>query len=358
LNTIQKDFVCDKCKQVFECNQSLIEHKNNFHNSLVYKCNECFERIFSTKTRFINHLKLVHNKYEEKQIKCNQCEQCFSTSSHLIKRLNELHSEPEPIVQMFDCPQTQVETESVSNNNKKSFNSKKSEEKLFESKKCKTFLKSSSKLSQHMIKSHLESNVGPVARPVTHIKTRSQSKLKKHENSVQLMPLKEFVCDECGLHFKRQFNFESHKRFHDSIKNVKFKCNNCEFVCNNPQDLKEHQKKHTFNRVKCVSKGCEQTFVNKYIMKIHVNKFHFEYREYCCHFAECHMNFKTKNLLNEHLSTHEKELIIDNIKSETLGNKESLFFMCGQKDCEQRFGSGSELRAHYAFHRKFDSIKS
>jgi uncharacterized C2H2 Zn-finger protein len=122
---IEEKFQCCHCNQLFTNIRSLGLHRNKFHESMAYKCVECSYKRFYTKIRFINHLKLVHNKYEGKQIKCNECEQCFSTSSHLIQHLDELHSKPEPIVEMFDCPQTQVETESVSHNNKNLINSDK-----------------------------------------------------------------------------------------------------------------------------------------------------------------------------------------------------------------------------------------
>ncbi len=131
-------------------------------------------------------------KYEGKQIKCNECEQCFSTSSDLIKHMNELHSKTESSVEMCNCFRTQVETESISHNNKNLFNSEMTEAKLFECQKCEIILKSSSDLSKHMIESHLSH--GPVVneceKPQIKFETRSEFDFKTHGNDV-------FDCDVC-----------------------------------------------------------------------------------------------------------------------------------------------------------------
>ena len=83
--TVSKEFICNKCDEVFVTNSDLRTHVSAKHE--VFKCKICEEK-FSICFQLEQHLK-VHNK--EKPNKCKKCGKTFHLEWRLRKHL-QIHN--------------------------------------------------------------------------------------------------------------------------------------------------------------------------------------------------------------------------------------------------------------------------
>lgn len=95
--------------------------------------------------------------------------------------------------------------------------------------------------------------------------------LRRHKTCVHLQERK-FICDECGVQFKRKDILQQHLINHASTS-ATFTCDICNSTYKSAYSLKEHKECHeNRNDVKCAQ--CEKTFKSTMVLRKHIKNVH------------------------------------------------------------------------------------
>lgn len=108
---------------------------------------------------------------------------------------------------------------------------------------------------------------------------------------------KKYMCELCGAEFAQWATLYNHKFTHNDIK---FKCNYCEKVYNNPSNLQRHIKTHTDNSL-YICEICGKDFGTARYLKRHKDT-HNSVNTFVC--EVCNTGFKVKKHLTQHYKSH------------------------------------------------------
>ena len=239
---------CDKCIKKFASKEDLIDHKKSQHNKQQKLCADyLYEKCFFSK----EECQYLHAEKEKnlKNLKCNDCENMFSTEEELQehKTVHAKSQEQEDLNEMqidqFECTQCHnmfgsfevfdehmslhITNENKCNECDESFNNNellKEHKKLhqqFNCSKCSELFDDENELKKHF-KSHLKFIPCKNAANCQYREKCYYSHEPKNEN--------EFPCYECGSKFENLKALMGHRKTqHDSPVCKKFLDNNCNF---------------------------------------------------------------------------------------------------------------------------------
>ncbi|NXE44156.1 ZN335 protein, partial [Ptilorrhoa leucosticta] len=133
----------------------------------------------------------------------------------------------------------------------------------------------------------------PVCNRVYPMQKRLTQHMKTHSTE------KPHMCDKCGKSFKKRYTFKMHLLTHiQAIANRRFKCEFCDYVCEDKKVLLNHQLSHMNDKpYKC--SVCKYSTFREDFLVSHVAVKHTGGKPFACEF--CHFTTKHKKNLRLHV---------------------------------------------------------
>ncbi|XP_021094755.1 zinc finger protein 335 isoform X7 [Heterocephalus glaber] len=133
----------------------------------------------------------------------------------------------------------------------------------------------------------------PVCGRVYPMQKRLTQHMKTHSTE------KPHMCDKCGKSFKKRYTFKMHLLTHiQAVANRRFKCEFCEFVCEDKKALLNHQLSHVSDKPFKCSFCPYHTFREDFLVS-HVAIKHTGGKPFACEY--CHFSTKHKKNLRLHV---------------------------------------------------------
>ncbi|KAM6582971.1 hypothetical protein CsatB_009973 [Cannabis sativa] len=127
------------------------------------------------------------------------------------------------------------------------------------------------------------------------------SRLRKHEQSHVKLESIEALCAEPGC--MKVFTNEQCLKDHIQLCHRHISCKVCgskHLKKNMKRHLRTHERKSSFESIKCLYKGCLCTFSTKSNLNQHLKAVHFNQKPYVCGFSGCSMRFAYKHVRDNH----------------------------------------------------------
>lgn len=139
--------------------------------------------------------------------------------------------------------------------------------------------------------------------PICHKVYPQQKRLTQHMKTHSAE--KPHMCDKCGKSFKKRYTFKMHLLTHiQSLGDSKFKCEFCDFTCDNKKQLLNHQLSHTNDRpFKC--DYCKYTTAKEEFLVSHMAIKHTGEKPFSCNM--CHFMTKHRKNLRLHVQCRHPE---------------------------------------------------
>lgn len=139
----------------------------------------------------------------------------------------------------------------------------------------------------------------PVCHRVYPMQKRLTQHLKTHSSE------KPHMCDKCGKSFKKRYTFKMHLLTHiQSLEDNKFKCEFCDYTCDNKKLLLNHQLSHTNDRpFKC--DYCKYSTSKEEFLVSHLAIKHTGEKPFSCDM--CHFMTKHRKNLRLHVQCRHAE---------------------------------------------------
>ncbi|XP_061908919.1 zinc finger protein 335 isoform X2 [Entelurus aequoreus] len=139
----------------------------------------------------------------------------------------------------------------------------------------------------------------PVCHKVYPMQKRLTQHLKTHSAE------KPHMCDKCGKSFKKRYTFKMHLLTHiQTLGDSKFKCEFCDYTCDNKKLLLNHQLSHTIDRpFKC--DYCKYSTSKEEFLVSHLAIKHTGEKPFCCNM--CHFVTKHRKNLRLHVQCRHPE---------------------------------------------------
>ncbi|XP_009992332.1 PREDICTED: zinc finger protein 335 [Chaetura pelagica] len=133
----------------------------------------------------------------------------------------------------------------------------------------------------------------PVCNRVYPMQKRLTQHMKTHSTE------KPHMCDKCGKSFKKRYTFKMHLMTHiQAIANRRFKCEFCDYVCEDKKVLMNHQLSHMKDKpYKC--SFCKYSTFREDFLVSHMAVKHTGGKPFACEF--CHFTTKHKKNLRLHV---------------------------------------------------------
>lgn len=133
----------------------------------------------------------------------------------------------------------------------------------------------------------------PVCGRVYPMQKRLTQHMKTHSTE------KPHMCDKCGKSFKKRYTFKMHLLTHiQAVANRRFKCEFCEFVCEDKKALLNHQLSHVSDKPFKCGFCAYRTFREDFLLS-HVAVKHTGAKPFACEF--CHFSTRHKKNLRLHV---------------------------------------------------------
>ncbi|XP_045151509.1 zinc finger protein 335 isoform X1 [Echinops telfairi] len=133
----------------------------------------------------------------------------------------------------------------------------------------------------------------PVCGRVYPVQKRLTQHMKTHSTE------KPHMCDKCGKSFKKRYTFKMHLLTHiQAVDNLRFKCEFCEFLCDDKKALLNHQLSHVSDKPFKCSFCCYRTYREDFLLS-HVAIKHTGAKPFACEY--CHFSTRHKKNLRLHV---------------------------------------------------------
>ncbi|OXA45158.1 zinc finger protein 99 [Folsomia candida] len=141
-------------------------------------------------------------------------------------------------------------------------------------------------------------------------------------------------CPKCTKTFKTNRSLTRHMVTHDP--DAKVKCEVCGKISKNPHALSDHMSSSHTNRKRPSCDTCHGQFSNFVSLRQHVNPFHslIDRPRFPCEFPGCEKTYKNKRHLSQHAKTEHAENLVR--------------FSC--RLCRNEFKTRNDLRKHISTH--------
>ncbi|XP_054167589.1 zinc finger protein 761-like [Oppia nitens] len=152
-----------------------------------------------------------------------------------------------------------------------------------------------------------------------------------------------FKCPKCQKSFPVNFQLINHQKLYHSNRLFQCRYDNCDKVYRFSRSLDDHHRRHEglyTKTFKCDvggddnDGGCDKSFYNNYLLKVHKRTAHSDDRPYRCDWPGCDQRFKRQHCLFMHRKTH------TNVRN----------YRCDIEGCDKLFTSSSRLNGHKQFH--------
>ncbi|XP_030358466.1 zinc finger protein 335 isoform X2 [Strigops habroptila] len=243
---LMRPYLCRICGSRFLTHDDLRFHVNSHeaNNPQLFKCLQCSyrsRRWSSLKEHMFNHA-------GSKPYKCEECNYTSVYKKDVIRhstvhsRDRKKRADPPPKLNSFPCPV------------------------------CNRIYPMQKRLTQHM---------------------KTHSTEKPH------------MCDKCGKSFKKRYTFKMHLLTHiQAIANRRFKCEFCDYVCEDKKVLLNHQLSHMNDKpYKC--SFCKYSTFREDFLVSHMAVKHTGGKPFACEF--CHFTTKHKKNLRLHVHCRHAE---------------------------------------------------
>ncbi|XP_061217321.1 zinc finger protein 335 isoform X5 [Neopsephotus bourkii] len=243
---LMRPYLCRICGSRFLTHDDLRFHVNSHeaNNPQLFKCLQCSYRArrwSSLKEHMFNHV-------GSKPYKCEECSYTSVYKKDVIRhsavhsRDRKKRADPPPKLNSFPCPV------------------------------CNRIYPMQKRLTQHM---------------------KTHSTEKPH------------MCDKCGKSFKKRYTFKMHLLTHiQAIANRRFKCEFCDYVCEDKKVLLNHQLSHMNDKpYKC--SFCKYSTLREDFLVSHMAVKHTGGKPFACEF--CHFTTKHKKNLRLHVQCRHAE---------------------------------------------------
>uniref|UniRef100_A0A8V5GM51 Uncharacterized protein n=1 Tax=Melopsittacus undulatus TaxID=13146 RepID=A0A8V5GM51_MELUD len=139
----------------------------------------------------------------------------------------------------------------------------------------------------------------PVCNRIYPMQKRLTQHMKTHSTE------KPHMCDKCGKSFKKRYTFKMHLLTHiQAIANRRFKCEFCDYVCEDKKVLLNHQLSHMNDKpYKC--SFCKYSTLREDFLVSHMAVKHTGGKPFACEF--CHFTTKHKKNLRLHVHCRHAE---------------------------------------------------
>ncbi|TNN82896.1 Zinc finger protein 335 [Liparis tanakae] len=139
----------------------------------------------------------------------------------------------------------------------------------------------------------------PVCHRIYPMQKRLTQHMKTHSSE------KPHMCDKCGKSFKKRYTFKMHLLTHiQSLGDSKFKCEFCDYTCDNKKLLLNHQLSHTNDRPfkcdYCKYSTCKEEFLVSHLAIKHTGE-----KPFSCDM--CHFTTKHRKNLRLHVQCRHPE---------------------------------------------------
>ena len=134
--------------------------------------------------------------------------------------------------------------------------------------------------------------------------TTSRQGLKIHNSKVHSnINFEEFpaACDICEKVLQNESDLRKHKKSQHTFHIVKYQCNECEFMANEPETLNVHFGRKHSPKQQCGL--CDKSYENSDDLEKHLN----ECEIFMCSNSGCRDYFKTLVEMKEHISEHHRK---------------------------------------------------
>ncbi|KAM9527834.1 zinc finger protein 335 isoform 1-T1 [Guaruba guarouba] len=243
---LMRPYLCRICGSRFLTHDDLRFHVNSHeaNNPQLFKCLQCSYRArrwSSLKEHMFNHV-------GSKPYKCEECNYTSVYKKDVIRhsavhsRDRKKRADPPPKLNSFPCPV------------------------------CNRIYPMQKRLTQHM---------------------KTHSTEKPH------------MCDKCGKSFKKRYTFKMHLLTHiQAIANRRFKCEFCDYICEDKKVLLNHQLSHMNDKpYKC--SFCKYSTLREDFLVSHMAVKHTGGKPFACEF--CHFTTKHKKNLRLHVHCRHAE---------------------------------------------------
>ncbi|XP_057212436.1 zinc finger protein 335-like isoform X2 [Triplophysa rosa] len=139
----------------------------------------------------------------------------------------------------------------------------------------------------------------PICRRVYPMQKRLTQHMKSHSTD------KPHMCDKCGKSFKKRYTFKMHLLTHiQNCGNSLFKCEFCEYICNDKKHLLNHQLSHTNDKpFKC--EECKYSTSKEEFLVSHIAIKHTGEKPFSCDM--CHFTTRHRKNLRLHIQCRHPE---------------------------------------------------
>uniref|UniRef100_A0A8D0FXW4 Zinc finger protein 335 n=1 Tax=Strix occidentalis caurina TaxID=311401 RepID=A0A8D0FXW4_STROC len=219
---------------------------------------------------------------------CRICGSRFLTHDDLRFHVNS-HEANDP--QLFKCLQCSYRSRRWSSLKEHMFNHVGS--KPYKCEECNYTSVYKKDVIRHSTPPKLNSFPCPVCNRIYPMQKRLTQHMKTHSTE------KPHMCDKCGKSFKKRYTFKMHLLTHiQAIANRRFKCEFCDYVCEDKKVLLNHQLSHMNDKpYKC--SFCKYSTFREDFLVSHMAVKHTGGKPFACEF--CHFTTKHKKNLRLHV---------------------------------------------------------
>lgn len=233
------NLTCDECGKLFKHYYLLMEHKASRHSGRnAFQCRKC-NRLYPNRYYLTKHLKR-HEDLERCGLSADQLVE--DLDENLMERNKYVRSEPNQFNTSFDCDEcgTTFSKFCFLTEHKRS---KHSQEKAFRCRKCGRYYQSRYYLAKHMKRHENVTNSSDLVIDNSSDCDEDLIERKPYVRNHPHQPKSDFVCESCGMTYKRYELLKEHMISNHSSKES-FMCKFCQRSYPNRYYLQKHMKRH------------------------------------------------------------------------------------------------------------------